>query len=79
MEITPVGSETTYPLTKKVLLMTRSTKRTQRLTNQYYFPFKTNRRKYDFECPIHGILNSCQIVGAYLGRGRSSFDQNVTL
>ena len=55
----------------------RSTKRTQRLANQdvFFFPFKTNGRKCDLECPIHGIINSCEIEGAYLGRVLSIFDQ----
>ena len=34
------------------------TKRTQRLTNRHVFPFKTNGRKRDFECPIHRIINN---------------------
>ena len=36
-----------------------------------FFPFKTNGRKYDFECPIHGIINRGKIEGAYFGRVRS--------
>ena len=31
-------------------------------------PFKTYGRRYDFECPIHGIINSDKIEGAYFGR-----------
>ena len=38
-----------------------------------FFPFKTNRRKSDFECSIHGIINSGKIEGAYFGRVRSIF------
>ena len=68
MELTLVGSETPYPLMKTLSLINRSTKRTQRLANQHFFPFKTNGRKCDLECPIHGIINSCEIEGAYLGR-----------
>ena len=33
-----------------------------------FFPFKTSGRKCDLDCPIHGIINSCEIEGAYLGR-----------
>ena len=29
-----------------------------------FFPFKTNVRKIDFECPIHGIINSGKLEGA---------------
>ena len=54
-------------------LINRSTKRTQRLANQQFFPFKTNGRKCDLECPIHGLINSCEIEGAYLGRVLSHF------
>ena len=25
------------------------------------FPFKTNGRKCELECPIHGIINSCEL------------------
>ena len=38
-----------------------------------FFPFKTNGRKCDLECPIHRIINSCEIEGAYLGRILSMF------
>ena len=55
MELTLVGSEVPYTLTKKFSLMTRSTKGIRRLTNQLFFPFKTNVNKCDFECPIHGV------------------------
>ena len=39
----------------------------------FFFPFNTNGRKCDLECPIHGIINSCEIEGAYLGRVLSMF------
>ena len=68
MELTLVGSETPYPLMKTLSLINRSTKRTQRLANEHFFPFKTNGRKCDFECPIHGKINSCESEGAYFGR-----------
>ena len=57
----------------KVSLINRSTIRTQRLTNQHFFPFKTNGRTCDFECPMYGIINSDQIEGAYFGRVLSIF------
>ena len=53
--------------------ITRSTKRSQRLTNQHFFPFKTYGRKCNFECPIHGIINSGKVEGAYCSRVRSMF------
>ena len=68
-----MGSQTPYRLVKKVSLINRGAKRTQRLNNQHFFPFKTNGRKCDFECPIHGIINSGKIEGAYFGRVRSIF------
>ena len=70
-----MGSETPYPLMKTLSLINRSTKRTQRLTNQHFFPFKTNGRKCYFECSIHGIINGGQIEGANFGRVLSIFDQ----
>ena len=73
MELTLVGSETSYPLLKTLSLINRSTKRAQRLANQRFFPFKTSGRKCDIECPIHGIINSCEIEGVYLGRVLSIF------
>ena len=68
-----MGSKTPYPLMKTLSLINRSTKRSQRLANQHFFPFKTSGRKCDLECPIHGIINSCEIEGAYLGRVLSIF------
>ena len=68
-----MGSETCYSLMKTLSLINRSTKRTQRLANRHFFPFKTNRRKCDLECPIHGIISSCEIEGTYLGRVLSIF------
>ena len=56
---------------KKVSLINRSAKRTQRLKHQQFFPFKTNGRMYEFECPIRGIVNSGKIEGGYFGRVRS--------
>ena len=62
------GKRNLLPLMKTLSLINRSTKRTQRLANPTLFPFKTNGRKCDLECPIYGIINSCEIEGAYLGR-----------
>ena len=73
MELTLVGSETPYPLMKTLSLINRSIKRTRGLANQRFFPFKTNGRKCDLDCPIHWIINSCEIEGAYLGRVLSIF------
>ena len=61
-------SEIPYLFMETVLRINRSTKRSQRLTNQHLFPFKTYGRKCDFECPIHGIINSGKIEGEYFGR-----------
>ena len=67
------GSETPYPFMTALSLINCSTKRTQKLANQHFFPFKSNGRLCDLECPIHGIINSCEIEGAYLGRVLSIF------
>ena len=40
-ELTLVGSETSYPLMKKLSLLNRSTKRAQRLANQHFFSIQT--------------------------------------
>ena len=37
-------------------------------STHFFFPFKTDGRKCDFECPLHGIINSCEIEGAHFGR-----------
>ena len=43
-----------------------------------FFPFNTNGRHCDFECPIHRIINSGQIEGANFGRVISvCFTKNV--
>ena len=68
-----VGSETPYLLMKTLSLINRSTKTARRLAKQHFFPFKTNGRKCDLEGPIHGIINSCEIEGAYLGEVLSIF------
>ena len=73
-----MGSETPYPFMKKVSLINRSTKRIHRLTNQHFFPFKTDGTKCDFECPIYGIINSGKIEGAFFNRVLSFFDQKIT-
>ena len=73
MELTLVGSETPYPLMKTLSLINRNTKRTQRLANQHFFPFKTNGRKCDLECSIHEIINSCKLKARILGRVLSIF------
>ena len=51
----------------------QSTRQAFLLKRKIYFPFKTNGREFDFECPIHGIINSGKIEGAYFGRVRSIF------
>ena len=69
-----MGSETPYPFMKTLSLINRSTKEL-RLANQHFFPFKSNGRKCDLECPIHRIISSCEIEGAYLSRILSISDQ----
>ena len=69
MEFTLVGGQIPYRLMNKVSLINRNAKRTQRLKHQF-FPFKTNGRKCDFDCPIHRIIKT---EGAYFGRVRSIF------
>ena len=68
-----MGSETPYSLMKTLSLINHSRKRSQRQAIQHFFPFKTDGRKCDLEYPIHGIINSCEIEGAYLGRVLSIF------
>ena len=67
------GKRNPLPFDEKISLINRSTNRAQTLANQHFFPFKTNGKKCDFEYPIHGIINSCEIEGAYFGRGLSIF------
>ena len=71
-----VGSQTPYTLMKKSLTDKSQRKKNSEAKNQHFFSFKTNGRKYNFECPIHGIINSGKIESAYFGRVRSIFDQN---
>ena len=73
MELTLVGSKTPYPFMDKVLRINRSTNRSQRQTNQHFFSIQNHWKQWDFECPIHGIINSGKIEGAYFGRVRSMF------
>ena len=66
-----------YDKKKKVSLINRSAKGNQKLKHQHLLPFKTNGRKYDFECPIHGIINSGKIEDAYFSRVRLIFLTNT--
>ena len=61
------------PLSFDESFITDKSQQTQKPANQHFFRFKTNGRKCDLECPIHGIINSCEIKGAYLGRVLSIF------
>ena len=67
------GKQNPVPFAENIITDKSSTKRTQRLANQHFFHSKTNGRKCDFECPIHGIINSCEIEGTYFGRVLSMF------
>ena len=67
------GKRNPLPFDENIITDKSQHKRTQRLANQHFVPFKTNGRKCDLECPIHGIINSCEIEGAYLGRVLSIF------
>ena len=60
---TYTGGKRTYQFMDKVLRINRSTNRSQRLTDQHFFPIKTNGKKCDFDCPIHWIFNSGKIEG----------------
>ena len=71
-----MGSETPYPFMDKVLRINRSTNRSQRLTNQHFFSIQNQWKKWDFECRIHGIINSGKIEGAYFGSYVQCFEQN---
>ena len=53
MELTLQGSETPYPLMKKVINRSRK-KNLETKTNQHFF--KINGRKCDFECSIHEVI-----------------------
>ena len=68
-----MGREAPYPLIRILSLLNCTTKRTHRLKSTLFPPFKTNRRKCEFEYPIDGIINSGQIEGAYFGRVLSIF------
>ena len=63
-----VGSQTPYPLMKKSLTDKSQCKKNSETKQSTLFPFKTNGRKCDFESPIHGVINSGKIEGAYFGQ-----------
>ena len=67
------GKRNPLPFDENIITDKSQHKKNKRLANQYFFPFKFNGRKCDLECPIHGIINTCEIEGAYLGRVLSIF------
>ena len=67
------GKPNPMPFDETSLTDKSQCKKNSETKNQHFFPFKTNGRKCDFECPIHGIISSGKIEGAYFGRVRSIF------
>ena len=70
------GKPNPVPFDEKSLTDKSQCKKNSETKNQhFFFPFKINGRKCDFECPIQGIINSgtSNIEGVYFGRVRSIF------
>ena len=67
------GKRNPLPFDENIITDKSQHKKNTEIANQRFFPFKTNGRKCDLEYPIHGIINGCEIEGAYLGRVLSIF------
>ena len=67
------GKRNPLPFDENIITDKSQHKKNSETSKSTLFPFKTNGRKCDLECPIHGIINSCEIEGVYLGRILSIF------
>ena len=67
------GKRNPLPFDENIITDKSQHKRNSETSKKHFFPFKSNERKGKLECPIHGIINSCEIEGAYLGRVLSIF------
>ena len=68
------GKRNLLPFDEKIITdKSQHKKSSETSKSTRFFLFKTNGRKYEFEYPIHGIINSCEIEGAYFGRVLSIF------
>ena len=63
-----MGSETPLAFDENIITDKSQHKKNSETSKSTLFPIKSNGRKGDLEWPIHGIINSCEIEGAYLGR-----------
>ena len=62
------GKRITLPFNEKCLTDKSQHKKNTETNKSTLFSFKTNGRKCDLEYPIHRMINSDQIEGAYVGR-----------
>ena len=67
------GKRNSLPFDENIITDKSQYKKNSETCKSTLFPLKTDGRKCDLECPMHGIINSCEIEGAYLGRVLSSF------
>ena len=68
-----------YTLIKTVLTDKKQPRNNSETNKSTPLPFQNHGSKCDFECPIHRIINSGKIEGAYIGRVCSIFfTKNVT-
>ena len=67
------GKRNPLPFDENIFTDKSQHKKNSETANQHFLPFKSSGRKCDLACPIHGIINSCEIEGAYLGRVLSIF------
>ena len=68
------GKRNLLPFDENIITVkSQQKKNSETSKSTLFFSFKTNGRKCDFDCPIHVIINSCEIEGAYIGRVLSIF------
>ena len=67
------GKRNALPFDENIITDKSQHKKDSETSKSTMFPFKTNGRKFEIERPIHGIINSCEIEGAYLDRVLSIF------
>ena len=71
---TYTGEKRTHlPFDENIITDESQHKKDSETSKSTLFIFETNGRECDLDCPIYGIIKSCEIEGTYLGRVLSIF------
>ena len=72
------GKRNPLPFDENIITDKSQHKRNSESSKSALFFIQNQWKKVCFECPIHGIIDSCENEGAYFGRVPSIFDQKNT-